>query len=68
MHYVILVSQTGQQTYDDSERHYTYPARYNAALAPLMAGVFRNRGDRALVFRGGDGLDELTTTEHSRLW
>jgi putative restriction endonuclease len=38
MHYVILVSQTGQQTYDDSERHYTYPARYNAALTPLMAG------------------------------
>ena len=38
MHYVILVSQAGQQTYDDSERHYTYPARYNAALAPLMAG------------------------------
>lgn len=38
MQYVILVSQAGQQTYDDSERHYTYPARYNAALAPLMAG------------------------------
>lgn len=38
MHYVILVSQAGQQTYDDSERHYTYPARYNAALTPLMAG------------------------------
>lgn len=37
-HSVILVSQTGQQTYDDSERHYTYPACYNAALAPLMAG------------------------------
>ncbi|MCD0156663.1 hypothetical protein, partial [Deinococcus sp. 6GRE01] len=38
MHYVILVSQAGQQTYDDSKRHSTYPARYNAALAPLMAG------------------------------
>ncbi|WP_312917207.1 anthranilate phosphoribosyltransferase, partial [Kocuria sp.] len=38
------------------------------ALAPLMAGVFQNRGDRALVFRGGDGLDELTVTAPSRIW
>ena len=40
----------------------------DAALAPLMAGVFRNRGDRALVFRGGDGLDELTVTAPSDVW
>ncbi|WHF24770.1 hypothetical protein QJS66_03460 [Kocuria rhizophila] len=39
-----------------------------AALAPLMAGVFRNRGDRALAFRGGDGLDELTATAPSDVW
>ncbi len=36
--------------------------------APLIAGVFRIRGASALVFRGDDGLDELTTTGHSRLW
>ena len=40
----------------------------DAALMPLMAGVFRNRGDRALVFRGGDGLDELTVTAPSEVW
>lgn len=38
------------------------------AAAPLIAGVFRIRGASALVFRGDDGLDELTTTGHSRLW
>ena len=40
----------------------------DASLAPLMAGVFQNRGDRALVFRGGDGLDELTVTAPSAVW
>lgn len=40
----------------------------DAALAPLMAGVFRNRGDRALVFRGKDGMDELTVTAPSDVW
>lgn len=35
---------------------------------PLITGVFRNRGATALVFRGDDGLDELTTTGHSRIW
>ncbi|MFV0433090.1 MAG: anthranilate phosphoribosyltransferase [Leucobacter sp.] len=38
------------------------------AAAPLIAGVFQLRGASALVFRGDDGLDELTTTGHSRLW
>ncbi len=33
-----------------------------------MAGVFQQRGDRALVFRGGDGLDELTVTAPSAVW
>ncbi len=36
--------------------------------APLIAGVFRTRGATALVFRGDDGLDELTTTGHSHIW
>ncbi|MHB1234773.1 MAG: anthranilate phosphoribosyltransferase [Microbacteriaceae bacterium] len=34
----------------------------------LIAGVFQIRGATALVFRGDDGLDELTTTGHSRIW
>lgn len=40
----------------------------DAERAPLIAGVFRIRGAAALVFRGDDGLDELTTTGHSRIW
>lgn len=37
-------------------------------VAPLMAGVFARRGVDAWVFRGDDGLDELTTTTTSRVW
>jgi anthranilate phosphoribosyltransferase len=38
-------------------------------MAPLMAGVLASRpGVSALVFRGEDGLDELTTTGPSRVW
>ncbi len=37
-------------------------------MAPAMAGVFARRGVDAWVFRGEDGLDELTTTTTSRLW
>ena len=33
-----------------------------------MAGVFAERGADAWVFRGDDGLDELTTTTTSSLW
>lgn len=40
----------------------------DARLAPLIAGVLAARGQRALVFRGGDGLDELTTTGPSTVW
>lgn len=36
--------------------------------APLFADLFRFRGASALVFRGDDGLDELTTTGHSHIW
>ncbi|HYG92270.1 MAG TPA: anthranilate phosphoribosyltransferase [Nocardioides sp.] len=35
---------------------------------PLMAGVFAGRGVDAWVFRGDDGLDELTTTTTSTVW
>ena len=37
-------------------------------MAPVMAGVFARRGADAWVFRGDDGLDELTTTTTSRVW
>ncbi|SDJ81719.1 anthranilate phosphoribosyltransferase [Arthrobacter cupressi] len=40
----------------------------NAAMAPLVAGVLARRGSRGLVFRGEDGLDELTTTGPSTVW
>ncbi len=54
----------------------TNPARVTAAaigcadrrMAPLMAEVLAVRGDTALVFRGDDGLDELTTTTTSSVW
>lgn len=37
-------------------------------LAPVMAQVFASRGQDAWVFRGDDGLDELTTTTTSSVW
>lgn len=37
-------------------------------MAPILAGVLAARGTSALVFRGDDGLDELTTTATSRIW
>jgi len=40
----------------------------NAAMAPIIAGVFAARGSEVLVFRGDDGLDELTTTTTSSVW
>jgi anthranilate phosphoribosyltransferase len=40
----------------------------DARLAPLIAGVLAERGVRALVFRGEDGLDEMTTTGVSTVW
>jgi len=40
----------------------------NAAMAPVMAEVFAARGADVLVFRGDDGLDELTTTTTSTVW
>jgi anthranilate phosphoribosyltransferase len=37
-------------------------------MAPVMAGVLAARGASALVFRGDDGLDELTPYTTSRVW
>ncbi|MCB4207524.1 anthranilate phosphoribosyltransferase [Arthrobacter sp. UM1] len=36
--------------------------------AELIAGVLARRGSRGLVFRGQDGLDELTVTAPSTVW
>ncbi|MBM6404050.1 anthranilate phosphoribosyltransferase [Phycicoccus sp. CSK15P-2] len=40
----------------------------DARLAPLIAGVFAGRGRPAAVFRGDDGLDELTLATTSTVW
>ena len=37
-------------------------------MLPLVAQVLSRRGVRAMVFRGGDGLDELTTTGPSTVF
>jgi anthranilate phosphoribosyltransferase len=37
-------------------------------MLPLMAEVLARRGTRALLFRGVDGLDELTTTDLSTVY
>jgi anthranilate phosphoribosyltransferase len=37
-------------------------------MAGVMAGVFAARGTAALVFRGSDGLDELSVAAPSRVW
>ena len=54
----------------------TNPAQPGAAavgcadprMAPVMARVLAERGNTALVFRGSDGLDELTTTTTTAVW
>ncbi|SOD58782.1 anthranilate phosphoribosyltransferase [Streptomyces zhaozhouensis] len=40
----------------------------DARMAPILAGVLAERGSSALVFRGDDGLDELTVTGTSTVW
>jgi anthranilate phosphoribosyltransferase len=40
----------------------------DARMAAVMAGVLAARGSSALVFRGDDGLDELTVTGPSTVW
>lgn len=37
-------------------------------MAPVMAEALAQLGRRAMLFRGDDGLDELTTTTTSRVW
>lgn len=40
----------------------------DARMAPIIAGVFAERGRPAVVFRGDDGLDELTLATTSTVW
>jgi anthranilate phosphoribosyltransferase len=40
----------------------------DARMAPVMAGVLARRGASALVFRGEDGLDELSIGAPSAVW
>ncbi|MBB1516546.1 anthranilate phosphoribosyltransferase [Tessaracoccus sp. MC1679] len=40
----------------------------NDDVAPVIARVLAERGTRGMVFRGFDGLDELTTTSESDVW
>ncbi|MBO2452563.1 anthranilate phosphoribosyltransferase [Actinomadura barringtoniae] len=41
---------------------------FHPRMAGIVAGVFAERGCSSLVFRGNDGLDELTTTGPSTVW
>ncbi|MFY1699033.1 anthranilate phosphoribosyltransferase [Solwaraspora sp. WMMA2101] len=41
---------------------------FDSRMAPVMAEVFAARGDTALVMRGDDGLDELSTAAPTRVW
>lgn len=40
----------------------------DARMAPLLAGVFAHRGKDAAVFRGDDGLDEVTVSTTTHVW
>ncbi|MGP3971542.1 anthranilate phosphoribosyltransferase [Streptomyces sp. 6N223] len=75
-HVASMRSQVGIPTVFNFLGPLTNPARVraqatgvaNARMAPIMAGVLAERGTSALVFRGDDGLDELTTTATSTVW
>jgi anthranilate phosphoribosyltransferase len=41
---------------------------FHPRMAGIVAGVFAERGNSSLVFRGDDGLDELTTSGTSAVW
>ncbi|MFJ6566994.1 anthranilate phosphoribosyltransferase [Streptomyces sp. NPDC091292] len=75
-HVAAARSQLGIRTTFNFLGPLTNPARVkaqatgvaDARMAPIMAGVLAERGSSALVFRGDDGLDELTTTATSKVW
>lgn len=41
---------------------------FHPRMAEVIAGVLAERGGSSLVFRGDDGLDELTTSGPSTVW
>jgi anthranilate phosphoribosyltransferase len=41
---------------------------FHREMAPVIAGVLAERGGSSLVFRGEDGLDELSTCGPSAVW
>ncbi|MEV0591630.1 anthranilate phosphoribosyltransferase [Nonomuraea cavernae] len=41
---------------------------FDPGMAPVIAGVLAERGGSSLVFRGDDGLDELTTSGPSTVY
>ncbi|GII83733.1 anthranilate phosphoribosyltransferase 1 [Sphaerisporangium siamense] len=69
-------SELGVPTFFNFLGPLTNPARpkaqaigvYDARMLPVIAGVFAERGVSALVFRGDDGLDELSTASTSTVW
>jgi anthranilate phosphoribosyltransferase len=75
-HVAAARGQLGIRTVFNALGPLTNPARVKAQaigvadprMAPIIAGVFAERGNSSLVFRGDDGLDELTTTSTSRVW
>ena len=68
--------EIGVRTVFNSLGPLTNPARTVASaigvadprMAEVTAGVVAARGHRALIFRGDDGLDEVTTTTTTRVW
>lgn len=40
----------------------------NPGRIPLAVGLFQQRGATALVYRGEDGIDKITTTGHSKVF
>ncbi|MFM9615247.1 anthranilate phosphoribosyltransferase [Streptomyces sp. V2] len=75
-HVAAARGQLGIRTVFNALGPLTNPARVTSQavgvadprMAPMIAGVLADRGNSSLVFRGDDGLDELTTTATSRVW
>ncbi|NEB01716.1 anthranilate phosphoribosyltransferase [Streptomyces sp. SID13726] len=75
-HVAAARGQLGIRTVFNALGPLTNPARVKAQavgvadprIAPMIAGVLAERGNSSLVFRGDDGLDELTTTATSHVW
>ena len=75
-HAAVTRRELGVPTFFNMLGPLTNPARPRSAavgcfdlrMAPVMAEVFARRGDSALVVRGEDGLDEMTTAAPTRVW